>query len=531
MGNPADVVILAIDLGTSGPKVALISRDGRILASDRESTPVELLPGGGAEQRPDDWWRAIVVATRRMLEHTDVPRSAIRGVCCTAQWSGTVAVGEDGAPLGNAVIWMDSRGARYLPPIVGGMVQIDGYGLMAAWRWLRLTGGIPALSGKDPIAHILFLRHERPEIYEKTRCFLEPKDYLNYKLTGQLAASFESITLHWVTDNRDLKDVRYSPALLARAGLSEAQLPPLLRAVDVLGPLSAEAAAELGLSTEVQVVMGTPDLHSAAIGSGAVRDYEAHLYIGTSSWITAHLPFKKTDLKVMMATIPSAIPERYLVGNTQESAGACIDHLIDKVFFAPGELASGGDREKAHALLEAEAARAEPGSGKLIFSPWLYGERTPVEDATIRGGFFNLSLSAGRPEMVRAVYEGVAYNGRWLLEALGRFMGREVEQLAFIGGGASSPLWAQIHADVMGVPIRCAKEPRLANALGAGLLGAVGLGELDFETIPDVVERGPVFEPDTAHRALYDQLYGTFREIYRQHRPLCARLNGQEKKK
>lgn len=529
MSDHPDAVILAIDLGTSGPKVALVSTRGQILASDREPTSVELLPGGGAEQRPTDWWEAIVRATRRMLEQSDVPKERIRGVCCTAQWSGTVPIGQDGEPAGNAVIWMDSRGARHLLPLVKGLIQVDGYGVMAAWRWLRLTGGIPALSGKDSIAHILFLRHERPEIYEKTRCFLEPKDYLNYKLTGELAASFDSITLHWVTDNRDLKEVRYSPALLSRTGLSRAQLPPLKRAVDVLGPLRPAVAEELGLCKETQVVMGTPDLHSAAIGSGAVRDYEAHLYIGTSSWITAHVPFKKTDLKVMMASIPSAIPERYLVGNEQETAGACIDHLAEKLFLAPGPLRSGVEKDEVHQLLEAEAASAAPGSGKLIYLPWLYGERTPVEDATIRGGFFNLALGSGRAEMVRAVYEGVAYNGRWLLGALERFMGHEVDQLSFIGGGASSPLWAQIHADVLGVPIRCAKAPRMANALGAGLLGAVGLGELDFDQVPDVMERGESYEPNDANKALYDDLYGAFRELYRQHKPLCARLNQQEK--
>ena len=175
-----------------------------------------------------------------------------------------------------ALIWMDDRGARYIRQVTNGFPAFQGYGLTKLWSWLRKAGGIPTHSGKDPIAHILFIQHERPDIYRATAKFLEPKDYINLKLTGRAAATVDSITLHWVTDNRDIHNVRYDDQLLGMAGIDRARLPDLCRAVDILGPLTPLAAADLGLSENVQVVAGTPDMHSAAIGSGAVEDYAAH---------------------------------------------------------------------------------------------------------------------------------------------------------------------------------------------------------------------------------------------------------------
>lgn len=198
---------------------------------------------------------------------------------------------------------------------------MQGYDVFKLKRWLQLTGGIPSHSGKDPIAHILFLKNERPNIYSQTYKFLEPKDYINLKFTGKFAASYDSIALHWLTDNRDLSRVDYNERLLRMAGVERDKFPDLRRAVDILGSVRGEVAHELGLREDVQVVMGTPDVQAAAIGSGAVRDFEGHLYIGTSSWLTCHVPYKKTDIFHNMATLPSAIPERYFIANEQEQRG------------------------------------------------------------------------------------------------------------------------------------------------------------------------------------------------------------------
>ncbi len=530
MSTPAETkYILTIDLGTSGPKVSLYDTQARQVpgAAEFEETPVHLSPGGGAEQDPDDWWRAITTASRRLLKRNLVPLADVVAVCCTSQWSGTVAVDESGRHLGNAVIWMDSRGAKYVKQIADGIVKFEGYGVSKIWKWLRITGGIPGNSGKDPIAHILYLKHEYPEIYRKTFNFLEPKDYINVRLSGKFAASYDSIALHWVTDNRDIANVRYHDGLLKLAGIEREKLPELKEAVDVLGPLSQEAARDLGLADagEIHVIMGTPDLHSAAVGSGAVRDFEGHLYIGTSSWLTCHVPYKKVDIFHNMTTLPSAIPRRYFIANEQESAGACLKYLRDVMFYPEDALESGRPPEDIFRRFDELAESVSAGADKLIFLPWLYGERTPVEDHHVRGGFYNQSLSTTRAHMIRAVLEGVAYNSRWLLGAVENFIKRKFDVIHMIGGGANSELWCRIHADVLDREIKQIQDPIQANSRGAACLAAVALGYMRFEDVADRVEVRKTFHPNPANRAIYDELFGEFLNIYKANKKIYARLN------
>lgn len=524
-GSQASDCTLAIDLGTSGPKVALVSVKGEVVACEIEKTPVILLPGGGAEQDPHDWWGTICQASRRLLTRPEVENHPIVGVCCTTQWSGTVAVDRQGQPLGNAIIWMDARGAPYVKRITSGPIRLEGFGIDKLWAWIRLTGGIPGSSGKDPIAHILFLKHEKPEIYAATHKFLEPKDYLNLKLTGRYAASTDSIILHWVTDNRRIDRIGYHDGLLHMAGLDRTTLPDLKPAVDILGPLLPESAEALGLPAGLPVVMGTPDLHSAAIGSGAVRDYEAHLYIGTSSWLTCHVPFKKTDLLHNMASIPSAIPGRYFIANEQETAGGCLAFLRDNILFASDGQSSTDDFSRSFAALERLARDVPAGSRGLIFTPWLYGERTPVEDRLVRGGFHNLSLEANRGTLVRAVLEGVAYNSRWLMTHVEKFIKRKLAHIHMVGGGANSDLWCQICADVLNRTIHQVRDPVEANARGAGILAAVALGYGQFEDIAGGVAIANTYAPDPRRHRRYQALFQEFLQIYKKNRRIYARLN------
>ncbi|HHO75523.1 MAG TPA: xylulose kinase, partial [Deltaproteobacteria bacterium] len=496
--------ILSIDLGTSGPKVALVSTRGEILDTEFEKTRLLLFPGGGAEQDPDEWWDAVIRATKRLLGKQLVPAGDISAISCTAQWSGTVAVDETGTHLMNAVIWMDSRGARFIGDITGGKITFEGYDPRKLFRWLTLTGGAPERSGKSPLAHILYIKNTFPDIYEKTCKFLEPKDYLNMRFTGMFAASYDSIALHWVTDNRDIRRVRYDRDLLAYSTIDPDKLPALVPAGGILGRIKPDIARNLGLRGDVKVVVGTPDVQSAAVGSGAVADYEGHLYIGTSSWLTCHVPFKKTDILHNMASLPSGIPGRYFVGNEQETAGRCIEFLRDNILFPKDALSNNSAPDDFHERI-AEAARSvAPGSDKVIFTPWLYGERTPVEDRTVRSGFFNQSLHTTRSHLVRAVFEGVAYNSRWLLNSVERFIKRPFRAINMIGGGAKSELWCQIHADVLGRTIRQVKDPIHANVRGAALLAGLALGHITFDEIAGLVEIEQTFEPDVENKKIYD---------------------------
>jgi xylulokinase len=524
MSANADVHILAIDLGTSGPKVALYTAKGELIGCEFEPVPLLLLPNGGAEQDPQDWWLSIRKATNRLLGKNLVDPVLIATIGCTTQWSGTVAVDEAGQPLMNAIIWMDSRGAPYVQRITSGPIKLGGYGVDKLFHWIRLTGGIPVQSGKDPIAHILYIQNELPEIYRRTHKFLEPKDYINLVLTGKMAASTDSITLHWLTDNRDLSRISYNQKLIRYTGIDREKLPELKLAVDILGPIKPQVAAQLGLSEGVQVIMGTPDMQSAALGAGAVKDFQAHAYIGTSSWVVCHVPYKKTDVMHNICTLPSAIPNRYFVIDEQETAGACLAYLKDKLFF-PKDEPPHQQPIDAYQILERMAESVPAGSEGLIFMPWLYGERTPVDDRYVRGGFFNLSLRHTRAHLARSVYEGVALNTRWLLEIVEKFVDRRLEPINLAGGGASSNLWCQIYADVMGRIIHQVKDPFQANTRGVAYLAAVAMGYLKFEDIPDQVPIINTYHPKPENHRIYDQHFRELVGLYQRNAKAFARLN------
>jgi xylulokinase len=521
--SPGDPLVLAIDLGTGGPKAALVSVTGSIVASAFEPVALRLLPGGGAEQDPAEWWSAVVSACRRVLGESGVPSSRVTAVGCTGQWSGTVAAHRDGAALRPAIIWMDSRGSGALRRQVSGRVNAFGYDVRKIQRWLRLTGGAPAHSGKDPTGHILFIRDNEPDVYRATYKFLEPVDWLNQRLTGRFSASYDSIVVHWVTDNRVITKIAYDDTLLHMAGLDRAKLPDLVPSATIMGALSPTAAEELGLRDGIPVTTASGDVHSAAVGSGATEDFAAHLYIGTSSWITCHVPFKKTDVRSNVASLPAALPGRYLVADEHETAGACLSFVADTLFPSDGPgPGAGGD---IYRRLDEIAAQVPPGAHGAMFTPWLNGERSPVDDHTIRGGFHNLSLATTREDLVRAVYEGVALNSRWLLDAVERFVDRKLDTLAFIGGGANSEVWAQIHADALGRRVRCVTEPVLANVRGAGILTWLALGRIRAQDIASMVEVGKTFDPDPQAGKVYDERYPEFVNLYKQTKQIHRRLN------
>ncbi len=516
--------MVAVDLGTGGPKAAVVSSGGVVAAHAHEPVGLSLLPGGGAEQDPKEWWSALVSTVRQALEASSVAPDDIVGVGCTAQFAGTVAVDRAGEALGPAISWLDSRGSRYVRRLLSGPVKVMGYDARKLARFVRLTGGVPTLSGRDPVGHIQFLRHERPETYREAAAFLEPVDYLNAKLTGRICASADSICLYWVTDNRRIDDLRYDDALVAMAGLERRHLPELVPTNSVIGGLSGGAADELGLRPGTPVVAGSGDLQSAAVGSGAVADFAAHLYVGTSSWISCHVPFKKTDPLRNVASIPSALPGRYIVADEHETGGACLTFLRDNLLFPDDGLGSAPPSDPMARLNEV-AASVPPGARGVIFTPWLNGERTPVDDHTLRGGFHNLSLATTRADLVRAVFEGVALNSRWLLQAVEHFVGRPFDSLAFVGGGARSDLWAQLHADATGRRVRQVADPVLANVVGAGLLTLLALRRVRLDDVPRMVKISAEYRPEPGAARLYGDLAREFVHLYKATKGIHRRLN------
>ncbi|HUJ67292.1 MAG TPA: FGGY family carbohydrate kinase, partial [Acidimicrobiales bacterium] len=270
--------VLAVDLGTGGPKVGLVSVVGQVAWQDHIQVKTRWLDGGGAVQDAAEWWQIVVDAGRRALAAGGVRADQVVAVSVTGQWASTVPVDSGGIPVSDCVMWMDRRGGPHVRRAVGGPVA--GYAPRAAATWLRRCGVPPSTAGDDSLGHMLHLDRDQPEVARAARWYLEPVDYLTMRFTGVAAASAASMTAAWLTDTRrpDIRD--YDPVLVARSGVDPIKLPPLRPVGSVIGPVQPAVAAELGLPPSVQVVTGTPDLHSAAVGAGATGDYEPNLAIG-----------------------------------------------------------------------------------------------------------------------------------------------------------------------------------------------------------------------------------------------------------
>ena len=518
-------VILAIDLGTSGLKVALITTQGQVLGWEAQPIKLYLTPDGGAEQSPEEWWQAFLSASRRLMARNLTPTHSIAAVCCSTQGEGTVPVDREGKPLTNCILWMDMRGAPYLRKQVKGLINLDGADIFKVLNWVRLTGGMPSMTGKDPAAHMLFIRDTLPEIYARTCKFLNVLDYMNFRLTGEFVASADSMVTSWVTDNRDPDHLTFNESLINYLGIDRAKLPDIAPCAAIIGALKAEVAETLGLQTSVQVVTGSIDNTAAAIGSGAVQDYVPHVYIGTSSWMAAHVPFKKTDVFASLASIPCAVPGRYLLTALQATAGGNLNFLRDNILYHQDELLQEENVPDVFKIMDRIAERVPAGSNGVIYTPWIWGERAPVDDRALRAGLYNISLNNNRADIIRAFLEGVALNTRWLIEPFERFIGRKVERIHLAGGGGNSDVWCQIMADVLNVEICQVQDPIQANARGAAWIAAAGLGEISFGDVPRLVQFKRTYAPTPEHRALYDERFAVFTQIYNQMKGVYHRLN------
>lgn len=510
-----DAVALTVDLGSGGLKVGYTTLAGSVLWWHHELIPTTY-DGPAVTQDAHGWWDAVQRAARRGLAESGVAGEQVAGVAVTGQWSSVVPVDADGIPVAEAVMWNDERGARRSADLIGGPVA--GYEPRALATWLRRTGGAPNPSGQDALSHRLYLDRDRPEVHAAARWYLEPVDYLSMRFTGRAVASPMSMIASWLTDNRDLSRVGYDPALVRRSGIDASKLPPLVRSGSIIGTVRPDVAELLGIPATARVVTGAPDLHSAGLGAGCVRPFEAHLSIGTTSWVSCPVPFKRTNVLNQIAALPGIGDGQYLVANNQDNAGRCLE------WFREVWTGWGGQAASFEEIL-ARAGRAEPGSGGVLFTPWLTGERSTLDDRNARGGFHNVSLTTGPDELARAVLEGVAMNLRMLLEATERFVGRGLEPLRLIGGAARSDLWCQVLADVTDRRIERVADPFLSGLRGAALLLALGLGAVEAGDVRTLVPADATFVPSAATRVTFDRLYREFPRLHARNKGMFARLN------
>lgn len=501
-----DQLILGYDFGTSAVKAALFDQNGKLVGHSSESYQLILPEQGWAEQRPDDWWQSMIQATQKLLIKTEVDPSAICAIGLCAQMCGTVAVDKQGKALQNALIWLDTRSAPIARRITDGLIKVSGYGIAKLLRWLWLTNGAPNLAGKDPISKILWIKEQRKDTWKETYKVLDVKDYLLFRLSNKFVTTQDCAHVSWLMDTRPDKR-SWSSALLKSVNLSSDNLPEIAYGTEVIGTLTDIAADELGLKANMPIVGGAGDVGAYAIGSGQVKDGAVHIHCGTGGWIAAHLNRRAVDIFSSVATICAPEADRYLLVAAQETAGASVEWAVKN-------LAVLKDGQPDYVAFDELAKKSPAGAKGLFFFPWMFGERVPVDDDKIRGGFLNMSLEHGRPELARAVLEGVALNTRWALNPVEKITGSQ-GNIRLMGGGAVSDLWCQIFADVLQRPIEQVFQPEFGGCRGAAMAAAVGAGWFEnLEAATAMVQVNKTFEPNKAFAKLYEKKFKAFVKNY-----------------
>ncbi|HEX7373917.1 MAG TPA: FGGY-family carbohydrate kinase [Steroidobacteraceae bacterium] len=514
--------VLAIDVGTSGPKAAIVSLQGGLLATARAHVETIFLPDDGAEQDADALWNAVKQACGSALRASGVAASDVLAVICSSQYSSIVPVDARGRPTMNMVLWLDKRGSRErLRRIAGYPRRTDSPWQML--RWLRVHG-LPPVDGGMSLTHMRWIRHARPDAYARTASFLEPMDYVTMRFTGRATANQCTAFMSLMTDNRRLNVTGYDAALLAQSGIDADKLPPLVPLDSIVGTVLPDVAAELGLSPGTRVVTGINDTQCGGMATAAFSGSHAALSIGSTSVMITHVGFKRTDVRHVILSMPSPVPGTYFVMAENGMGGGTAEHFLRNLVYASdqfGELTA----DNRYSLLQRAVDDTPPGSAGVLFLPWMGGSLAPAADARMRGGFLNLSLHTTRSHMARAVLEGVAMNLRWMRGPVEKFARRRFSHFVFYGGGAESDAWSQILADVLETPVHQMANPQYATCVGAGLLAFQRLGQLGFE---DFASRVPIrrrYEPNAANRQVYDDMSGQLVNAFRRTRPIFRALN------
>ena len=510
--------ILSIDLGSSGPKVALVGRDGSVAARAARAVETHAIGADGSEQQPDDIWSAVTGACEAVLGEAGVSADSVVGVVCESQYFSIIPVDRDGRALMGCVMWSDQRGAPHA-------LEFHGRTPDAMARWISTHGMPPLPSGNDSLSHIWFIQKERPDVYERTHAFVEPMDYLIGRLTGVIAANACTVFPLLVTDNRDIDDVHYDEGLIAAAGIDAEKLPPLLPVSECVGTIRPDVARQLGLRSDTKVYAGMNDTQAVAVGIGTFRPGVAGVNIGTTTQVLADVDSMRTDAVSAVVGMPSAIPGRYTAMAENGLGGKLLEHFVLGIIFSQDAFAD-HSTDDAYAQVEQVVAGEEAGSGGLLFLPWLAGSQSPVMDPNARGGFLNMSLATTRTQMLRAVVEGVSYNMRWTLPAVERCCERSFDELRFSGGGAVSDVWSQIMADVMARPVLQVDDARYLNTRACAFLGFHHAGVVDLDEIESFCPIRRRYEPDPVRVDLYGAMFEQFLAAFEQNRPIFDALNG-----
>ena len=493
--------LMGIDLGTSSVRAMLIREDGSVLAVESEGYDVTIPAPRRAEQDPELWWRKTVAVIGRAVDGSGVEPEEIRGLGFSGQMHGLVCLDASGRPACPAIIWPDQRSGdaiRKIYELCGRDMMRDNVQNAVATGFL--------------LASLYWLRENEPDIYDRTAKVMLPKDYIKYRLSGEVTSdysdaagstAFDNVNLHWAWD------------VLDRLGLDRDKFPVLGASSLMVGRVTAEAARETGLSRKTAVVNGGADQAMQAIGNGIIDDGVFASNIGTGGQMSTSMDRPIFDPLLRTSTFAHALPGRWYVMGGILSSGASLKWLGQKVLL-----------DTDYAALSAEAEKTPSGSGGLVFLPYLTGERTPHLDPDARGVFFGLTSGHGRAHMVRAVMEGVTYALRDCLDII-TGMGLPCRRLIASGGGANSPLWLQIQADVLEHEVHRSLVAEQA-CLGAAITAGVGAGVYGgfSEACGKLVKfDGKVYQPQPESVKIHRECLEIYREIYRFGRGLFRKLN------
>lgn len=500
--------LLAHDVGTSGCKAVLITTDGHVVATAYETYPTCFSKLLWAEQEPEDWWRALTTSTRTVLDLSGVKPEQVLSLSFSTQMVNLLPLNGDGRPLRPCINWLDGRAWEEAKAV---MAKFGG-----PWVFANLFG--TAITGKDLIPKYIWLQRNEPEVYRRSSAFVDVNGYLLLRATGKLAYEWTSAS---VTGLFNLKTKTWDRTAMRIFGLDGEKFPQLVQSTERVGGLTRPAAQELGLLQGTPVFAGAGDAMSAAIGSGAVRDGEGHICLGTSGFIGI-ITSRRVTGRHGIAFLQSADPHKFLMIAETETAGACLK-------WAAKELYGREPDAETMAMMDGQVAEATAGAGKLIFTPWMYGERCPVPDESVRASFINLSSKHTRQQMTRAIYEGVAYNFRWMLDLIFDLNGLSPDPLRVMGGGAKGLPWLRIISDITGRTLESVPHLQSASAVGAGMLAAVGLGLYpSTESLKGLIPVEHVVRPETDSKDIYDTMYRAYRKVYRSLKDLHRSLNHTE---
>ncbi|HHU64121.1 MAG TPA: xylulokinase [Clostridiales bacterium] len=491
---------MGIDLGTSGVKVVVIDQNGQVVGTGSEELTLDTPGPNWAEQHPNQWWSATCSAIKAALADGGDIGNKIEGIGLSGQMLGATFLDKNLDVIRPCIIWCDQRSSEerdFIEESIG-MEHL-----------LELTANYPLTGYVAP--KILWLRKNEPEAYERVHKVLLPKDYLRLKLTGELAAEVSDAGGTYLFD---VKNREWSSEMLEKLDIPGDFLPDVYESVAVTGQLRKDVAEELGLREGIPVVGGGGDQTAGGVGNGVVDEGIVSSTIGTSGVVFACVNKPQIDTKGRgIHTFCHSVEDKWAVFGCTLAAGGSYKWLRDKFSVVEKEFARLRGMD-TYDVMDLSAGKAQPGCGGLLFAPYLIGERTPYPDPDARGLFFGLTLRHGWPEIVRSVMEGVTFSLRDSLEILREF-GVNVKQVRASGGGAKSPLWRQMQADIFNTEVITTNVEE-GPAVGAAIMSAVGSGYYSTvqEACKKIIKPLSKTEPIKENVELYEDLYGIYKSLY-----------------